>query len=223
MRASTPDKLAGGGRIARHVHRLPYATVVLEGAYEEAGDAGRIAARAGDVLLHTAFAAHQDRIGARPAWVLDLPLPDDGREWPAVAKVADPELFVRLAGRDAREAAAGLIETLVEAGEQASDPADDLAAALRSASPPRISDWARHRGRSRESLTRRFGSLYGTSPAAYRLEALARHAWRRIVSTGDSLADIACDTGFADQPHMTRAVVRLTGHTPGEWRKRPAG
>ena len=75
----------------------------------------------------------------------------------------------------------------------------------------------------RTGLTRAFGALYGTSPAAYRLEALARHAWRRIVSTGDSLADIACDTGFADQPHMTRAVVRLTGHTPGEWRKRPAG
>ena len=49
MRGSTPDKLAAGGRIARHVHRLPYATIVLEGAYEEAGDAGRIAARAGDV------------------------------------------------------------------------------------------------------------------------------------------------------------------------------
>lgn len=223
MRASTPDQLAGGGRIARHVHRLPYATVVLEGAYEEAGDAGRIAARPGDVLLHTAFAAHQDRIGTRPAWVLDLPLPDDRREWPAVAKVADPELFVRLAGRDAREAAAGLVEALAESGEQANHPVDDLAAALRSPSPPRIGNWARHRGRSRESLTRRFGSLYGTSPAAYRLEALARHAWRRIVATDDSLADIACDTGFADQPHMTRAVARLTGHTPGAWRKRPAG
>lgn len=223
MLGSTPDKLIAGERIGRHVHRFPYATIVLDGAYEEAGDAGRIAARPGDVLLHTAFAAHQDRIGARPAWVLDLPLPDGGRERPALARVADPELFVRLAGRDAREAAAGLVEALVEAGEQASDPADDLAAALRGPSPPRIGDWARHRGRSRESLTRRFGSLYGTSPAAYRLEALARRAWRRIVSTDDSLADIACDTGFADQPHMTRAVVLLTGHAPGAWRKRPSG
>ncbi len=219
MEASAPGKRAAGERIARHVHRLPYATVVLEGAYEEAGDAGRIAARPGDVLLHTAFAAHQDRIGVRPAWVLDLPLPDGGGEWPALAKVADPELFVRLAEREVREAAAGLVEALVEADARTGDPADDLAAALRGASPPRIGDWACGRGRSREGLTRRFQSLYGTSPAAYRLEALARRAWRRIVSTDDGLAEIACDTGFADQPHMTRAVVRLTGHAPGAWRK----
>lgn len=219
MEASAPGKLAAGERIARHVHRLPYATVVLEGAYEEAGDAGRIAARPGDVLLHTAFAAHQDRIGRRPAWVLDLPLPDGGREWPALAKVADPELFVRLAERDAREAAAGLIEALEEAEARPGDPADDLAAALRGSSPPRIGAWACDRGRSREGLTRRFQALYGTSPAAYRLEALARRAWRRIVSTNEGLAEIACDTGFADQPHMTRAVVRLTGHAPGAWRR----
>ena len=219
MEASAPGKLPAGEWIARHIHRLPYATVVLEGAYEEAGDAGRISARAGDVLLHAAFAAHQDRIGGRPTWVLDLPLPDGGCEWPALAKVADPELFVRLAERDAREAAAGLVEALVEVDARTGDPADDLAAALRESSPPRIGEWACHRGRSREGLTRRFQSLYGTSPAAYRLEALARRAWRRIVSTEDGLAEIACDTGFADQPHMTRAVVRLTGHAPGAWRR----
>jgi AraC-like DNA-binding protein len=192
---------------------------VLEGAYEEAGDAGRIAARPGDVLLHTAFAAQQERNGGRPAWVLGLPLPDGGCEWPALAQVADPELFVRIARRDVREATAGLVEALVAADAQTDDPADDLAAALRGPSPPRIGAWACHRGRSREGLTRRFRSLYGTSPAAYRLEALARRAWRRIVSTDEGLAEIAYDTGFADQPHMTRAIVRLTGHAPGAWRK----
>lgn len=107
----------------------------------------------------------------------------------------------------------------METDAETADPADDLATALRGSSPPRIGDWACDRGRSREGLTRRFQALYGTSPAAYRLEALARRAWRRIVSTDEGLAEIACDTGFADQPHMTRAVVRLTGHAPGAWRK----
>lgn len=223
MRASVPGRLAAGGRIGRHLHRLPYATIVLDGGYEEAGDAGRIAAQPADVLLHSAFAAHQDHIGHRAAWVLDLPLPDDGREWPAVARIADVGAIVRVAERDAREAAEGLLEALTEAETSSGDAVDQLAAALRSPSPPRIGEWAQDCGRSRENLTRTFRSVYGTSPAEYRLEAQARRAWRRIVSTGDSLAEIACETGFSDQSHMTRAVVRLTGHAPGAWRRRAAG
>jgi AraC-like DNA-binding protein len=216
---SSPDTLEANQRIARHLHRSPYATIVLEGSYEEAGDGGRIVASPGDILLHGSFSAHQDRIANRPARVLDLPLPDDGGAWPARATLSDPDLFVRLAERDAREAAAGLLETLMPVDDEIRSAADALAVALRSPAPPKIGEWARARGRSREPLARQFQSLYGTSPAAYRLESLARRAWRQIVTTGDSLADIACDTGFADQPHMNRAVMRLTGSTPGTWRK----
>jgi AraC-like DNA-binding protein len=35
-----------------------------------------------------------------------------------------------------------------------------------------------------------------------------------------SLSQIAVDTGFADQSHMTRRVKEQTGHTPGTWRRR---
>jgi AraC-like DNA-binding protein len=30
---------------------------------------------------------------------------------------------------------------------------------------------------------------------------------------------IAAEAGFADQAHMNRAVLRLTGRTPGQWRR----
>ena len=36
----------------------------------------------------------------------------------------------------------------------------------------------------------------------------------RRAQSGASLADIAADSGFADQSHMSRVVRRLTGLTP---------
>jgi hypothetical protein len=62
MRGAAPDRLAAGV-IARHVHARPYATIVLEGAYEEAGDHGRFRVSAGGVLFHGAFSTHQDVVG----------------------------------------------------------------------------------------------------------------------------------------------------------------
>jgi AraC-like DNA-binding protein len=36
---------------------------------------------------------------------------------------------------------------------------------------------------------------------------------------GDSLAELAAEQGFADQPHMNRVVRDATGHTPTQLRK----
>jgi AraC-like DNA-binding protein len=40
-----------------------------------------------------------------------------------------------------------------------------------------------------------------------------------IIRTNAGLASIASECGFSDQPHLTRAIVDLTGKTPGRWRK----
>lgn len=66
---------------------------------------------------------------------------------------------------------------------------------------------------SRRQLERDFGHWIGTSPRQLaqvsRLQAVSRKA-----QTGASLADVAVDTGFADQAHMSRVVRQLTGLTP---------
>jgi AraC-like DNA-binding protein len=66
---------------------------------------------------------------------------------------------------------------------------------------------------SRRQLERDFGHWIGTSPRhlaqVSRVQAVSRKA-----HAGASLADIAADTGFADQAHMTRVVRQLTGLTP---------
>src|SRR3546814_11364248 len=90
-----------------------------------AGDAGRMAAEACEVLLHGAFSAHRDRISAKRTVVLDLPLPFDGRDWPARARIADPDRLVRLCERDPVEAVAALLGELVPAP---GDEEDDLRA-----------------------------------------------------------------------------------------------
>lgn len=219
MQLLQPSLLPATADIARHHHRAPYATLVLSGGYEEAGDAGRIAAREGEILLHGPFSAHRDRISARRTVVLDLPLPFDGRDWPARARIADPDQIVRLAERDPVEAVAALLDGLAPAtGADDDDLPDRLSSALRTLAAPRIGEWAAAHGQSREHVSRSFDKLYGVSPAAYRADCRAKRAWRMIVASGDSLAGIAVEMGYADQAHMTRAVTRLTGMSPRRWR-----
>lgn len=219
MHLFRPSRLPPAADIARHRHRAPYATLVLAGSYEEAGDAGRFTARPGDVVLHGAFSAHRDRVAASAAVVLDLPLPFDGRDWPARMRVEDPDAIVRHAERDPAEAVACLVAELAVADAVGEDELPDrLAAALRGGEEIAIGAWAAAQGRSREHLSRRFEALYGVSPAGYRADCRAKRAWRAIVASGDGLAGVAADAGYADQAHMTRALTRLTGMSPRRWR-----
>lgn len=221
---SHPSLLSPASEIPRHYHACAYATLVLDGAYEEAGDAGRWRVEAGDVLLHAPFSAHRDWVAKQRTWVLDLPLPMDGREWQSSGRVADGDLIVRAARRDAVEGAALLLEALQPGNEGKADTPDSLAAALASEGAPGIQEWATRHGCARETVWRHFHSIYGVAPVHYRSEARARRAWRRIVATDAALADVAAETGYADQAHMSRAVKTLTGRSPGQWRQwRAAG
>lgn len=219
MNLIEPSLLPASTDIARHHHREPYATVVLAGSYEEAGDAGRIAVCEGEVLFHGPFSAHCDRISPKRTVVLDLPLPFDGRDWPARAQLADPGRIVRLAEHDPVEAVAALLDEFAPIpAAEANDLPDQLSATLRASVALRIGEWAVARGRSREHVSRSFEKLYGVSPAAYRADCQAKRAWRMIVASDASLAGIAIEARYADQAHMTRAVTRLTGMSPRRWR-----
>lgn len=206
--------------IRRHRHIRPYATIVLSGGYEEAGDRGRFRVSAGDVLIHPPFAAHCDRIWRGDAKVLDIALPMDGREWPRRGKVADADLLIRIAERDGAAAQDALLSSLSPAEEACSDLPDLLADNLDKAHPTPIARWASGNGLARETLTRQFTQLYEIAPSRYRVEARARRAWRMIVREASlPLADIAAACGYADQAQLTREVRLLTGFTPGAWRR----
>jgi hypothetical protein len=61
----------------------------------------------------------------------------------------------------------------------------------------------------------RFVRAVGLSRRKLELIERARHA-ARLLRTGAAIADVVFDTGFYDQPHLTRTLRQLIGHTPAE-------
>ena len=196
----------------RHRHAAPYMAIVIEGGYLEAGDAGRIEAGPGDVILHGAFEAHQDRFRPRGATVLNLPLgPEDGA---AAGRIDDVDAIVRLAERDPWAASAQARIALSSDRPVLDDWPDLLAAALRDDPSLIISDWADRMGLAAASVSRGFARAYGVTPKRFRLEARALQAVRELRHRSGSLAGLAAELGFADQAHMSRAICATTGLSP---------
>jgi AraC-like DNA-binding protein len=212
-------ELCDAGDLPRHRHASGYMTLIIAGGYDEAGDVGRFRVRPGDLLVHRPFEAHCNAFGRRSAEVINLPLVDLPR-LASLNRIADADLVARLAESDPH-AAARLAAATAEPVAGQEDWPDALAAELRSRQDlfP-IGLWARQRGLAPASVSRGFRRVFGTTAERYRAEARARLAWARIVRTGEALAAIACDVGFADQPHMTRYVTAVTGRPPGQWRGR---
>ncbi|AVA13905.1 MULTISPECIES: helix-turn-helix domain-containing protein [Sphingopyxis] len=214
--AHVPNELRG-----RHCHDTAYVAIVLEGGYQEAGDEGRFDVGPGDALIHHDFESHLDRVEARGARVLILDLPPTLAGAPHVrGRVRDPDALVRFASRDAAAAAALLVEDFTALPAAARDWPDLLARDLRALTPFALADWAEMHGVRAETLSRGFRVAYGCTPKAYRADVRARAALAAARASGESFAAIAHRLHFTDQAHMTRAVARISGVTPGRWRAR---
>ncbi len=129
------------------------------------------------------------------------------------------ELGERLEETDGDEEAFTLIEKAV--GSRVEDGGPDplvLAATRRLGFPgSRVDELAESLGISERQLRRRFHDSVGYGPKT--LDRVLR--FRRLVAqtgavaAGESdLARVAADLGYADQAHMTRDCVRLSGLTP---------
>ena len=80
-----------------------------------------------------------------------------------------------------------------------------------------LAEMATAAGLSRFQLLRAFVKATGLTPQAYARQARARLA-RRLIRAGVALAEAASAAGFADQAHMTRALVEQYAVTPGRLR-----
>lgn len=67
-------------------------------------------------------------------------------------------------------------------------------------------------------LVRCFTHIVGIPPHAWHMQRRL-HKSLELLSKGQCVADVASATGFADQAHLTRAFKRVTGITPGRYRK----
>jgi AraC-like DNA-binding protein len=72
-------------------------------------------------------------------------------------------------------------------------------------------------GLTRYDVARQFRIRFGTSPHRYLLMRRLEFARERI-HRGRPLVEVACDAGFADQAHFTRAFRSAFGLTPARYR-----
>jgi AraC-like DNA-binding protein len=216
-----PQWITGVRDTPRHRHLEAYATVVLDGAYEQFAYAGCLRVGPGEVLVQPTLDCHADRMLSGCARLLRLPWPrDEGLG--GVFRPAGLDLVVRTAARDVAEASALLVELLRNENPIAplqESCADALAAALRRDPRLPIGRWAEANGLAPETAARGFLRRYGTTPVRFRGEFRARQPWLRATGTSETLAAIAADLGFSDQAHMSRAVRAITGAPPQAWRK----
>jgi AraC-like DNA-binding protein len=71
-------------------------------------------------------------------------------------------------------------------------------------------------GLDRFRLSRHFRAAFATSPHRFQLMRRLQQA-RRMIQSGDPLAEIALATGFNDQSHLNRHFKKAFGVTPGRW------
>ena len=200
-------------RMPRHRHREAYVALVLAGRYVEAGDHGRLRIEAGQAVFHDRYESHCNAFFGHGAQVLNLPLPAGG-VGEVQGQVADADAIARLAERDLVQAAELLRATFRLCAARLDDWPDALASALADDPALNLAAWADARGIAPQSLSRGFRRAYGTTPKRYRLELRAVQALRRLPGWRGSMAMLAAETGFADQAHMTRAIVAMTGVAP---------
>ena len=69
-------------------------------------------------------------------------------------------------------------------------------------------------------FARAFRAQTGLPVGAYLRKLRVDRAAERLASTNFRIADIALETGFSDQSHLTRVFRALTGMTPATYRQR---
>jgi AraC family transcriptional regulator len=73
--------------------------------------------------------------------------------------------------------------------------------------------------RSRAHFSRSFKRTFGEPPHAYVIKRRLERACHLMVTTSDSLSQIALSVGFSDQAHLCRLFQRAFGQRPSIWRR----
>jgi AraC-like DNA-binding protein len=74
---------------------------------------------------------------------------------------------------------------------------------------------------SRFHFDRLVAAAAGEPPAALRRRVLLERAAHRLVTTGDTVLDVAIGAGYGSHEAFTRAFARAYGTAPARWRRRP--
>ncbi|MEM7811325.1 MAG: helix-turn-helix domain-containing protein [Planctomycetota bacterium] len=121
----------------------------------------------------------------------------------------------------------GLINAMyrIEASDGLTGVYEELAPAVRHieanyASSLTTASLAEMAGISPTHFNRRFRQLLNMSPARFVRQVRVHTVQKLLVTTNKDLAEIAAETGFADQSHMARRFRESTGMNPAAYRRR---
>jgi AraC family transcriptional regulator len=73
---------------------------------------------------------------------------------------------------------------------------------------------------SRAHFSRSFKQALGEPPHAYVMRRRLNKAFLLLVTSSDSLSQIALSTGFSDKSHLCRFFKQTFGQTPASWRRK---
>lgn len=239
-------RYAPGLRAPRHVHELAYFCLLLDGGYWEQYGRRCVTYEPLSIVFHPAEETHCGDVSAvggrcfhveiESAWI------ERARELgrlPVDAFDCHSGDLVSLALRLYREFAFNevgsslVIEGLVlemlgavlrgqeRTGQHRPAWLDDVVERLHEEFTRRltIADLAESVGVSAVRLSRTFRRFHRESPGVYMRRLRVEHACKRLAEPRLSLAEVALECGFADQSHFQRVFKRVTGSTPGEFRK----
>lgn len=82
-----------------------------------------------------------------------------------------------------------------------------------------VEDLAKLAGLSPSYFCRAFKDSFGEPPHAYMIKMKVERARTLMLTTSESLSQIALACGLVDQAHFCRCFRRATGLTPGAWRR----
>lgn len=88
--------------------------------------------------------------------------------------------------------------------------------------PLLIEDLAKLVSLSTSYFCRAFKESFGKPPHAYIISMRVQLARKLMLTTSESLSQIALACGLVDQAHLCRCFRQATGMTPGAWRRRHA-
>ena len=238
-------RYCAGQRLPEHAHERPYLALVARGSFREEVDGVGYDCAAGSLILNTVGAVHSDRFLSEGTEVLNVELApewldtlradgwDDGRPvWstrpPARRRVNG--LRRELACRDGLSTfvidglCAELLALATRAAGRGSAPpwlrGIERLLAERFRHPPGLTELGRLADVSPSRLARAFRLRHGCSVGAFARRLRVAHAREAVLRTRRELAEIALESGYADQSHMIREFRRHLGCTPGELRVR---
>jgi len=231
--------------VAPHSHEVPYFSLLLSGSYEESASDFSIRYEPYTLVFHDAHTEHRDAIdagGCRMFFVeLLAPWLDVVAAHPHPAHLfelrggAPAWLVLRLHSEFlCGDAASPLtVESLLfELCSYLSDAASETAPEppwiaqteelLRDGLTTRLElrEIAGHVGVAPAYLCRIFRRFRHRTIGDYVLGLRVQFVCRKLAQTRASLSDIAQEAGFTDQSYMTRIFKRVTGVTPGSYRRR---